>query len=231
MSGHLDNVIAVIPARAGSKGLPGKNIRTLAGAPLYYHSVAAAQAAGIRNVLVSTDIESIFHDSEKRGGFRVLRRPESLCTDSATMGQVLKDVISTEVKVPSTIVLLQPTSPLRQHMQIIEALELFREGNFSLVLSVTEVSNSSLKFGMIENGRFQAVSKGKYCFSNRQALPNLYRPNGAVYVFSSEMFRESEEFDTINIGAVCMPEQDSYDIDNLNDFKQCEFLLSSRRGS
>lgn len=220
-------VVAFIPARAGSKGLPNKNIRNLSGFPLFYHSVLAASNSGIRDIYVSTDIEDII--SLKSDKFKSIKRPLSLANDTATMGEVINHFVNKELLQSTTIVLLQPTSPLRTTNDIHTALKLFSTESYSMVMSVTKADKSILKYGLLTENRFEPVSDPRYCFSNRQELPEVYRPNGSIYVFNSDYFRNTSEFPNKNIGSFVMPREYSLDIDTLDDFYACEKLLQNGR--
>lgn len=219
-----NKIIAFVPARGGSKGLPLKNIRKINGIPLYQLSVSCAIEAGIGEIYVSTDIPEII-DSDNND-FIVSKRPMDLSSDDASMGEVLNNFVNEHIEHSVIMVLLQPTSPLRTLANVKSALELFHAGNFNMVLSVTETDRTCLKYGQLEGSNFKALSNPEFCFANRQQLPAVYKPNGAIYVFSSEMFRDSVEFSSINIGAIIMEPEASYDIDNLEDFQKCERALS-----
>ncbi len=221
---HSD-VIALVPARAGSKGLPGKNIRELCGKPLYRHSVDAAIMAGIPKVFVSTDIDEIFSHSLP-GGVQVVRRPSGLAADTTTMADVLTDFLGSTLPNGGTVVLLQPTSPLRKPDHIRAALELFAGGDCSLVMSVCAANSSVLKWGQINGDRFQTLSDPRYCFANRQSLPPVFRPNGALYVFDANTFRANGDFSAAAIKVVQMSEYESLDVDTIEDFRKCEAAIS-----
>ena len=215
--------IALAPLREGSKGLPGKNVRLFAGLPLYEHTVRQ----GLRccdGCVVSTDIEEVLAGDYSDG--RLLhRRPAYLAGDTTTMAEVLKEVIDSLSLNDLTIILLQVTSPLRHDKDIEDALELYRGGAFELVLSVTPDERSVLKSGMVEESRFLPVSKPEYCFANRQSLPMIYRPNGAIYVFSADWFIQNGGLEADRIGAVTMLSSRSCDIDSKEDFAEAERLF------
>ncbi|MGK9339349.1 cytidylyltransferase domain-containing protein [Sinorhizobium meliloti] len=221
---HSD-VIALVPARAGSKGLPGKNIRNLCGKPLYRHSVDAALGAGIAKVFVSTDIDEVFSHALP-SGVEVVRRPSHLAGDATTMADVLLDFLSTEMPDGGTIVLLQPTSPLRKPHHIEAGLRLFSGGECSLVMSVCEANPGVLKWGQIHGDRFQTLSDPRYCFANRQSLPPVFRPNGALYVFDANAFRANGDFSAASIKVVQMSREESLDVDTIEDFRKCEAAIS-----
>lgn len=218
------NVIAVVPARAGSKGLPGKNIKNLCGKPLYRYAVDAALDAGIGKVLISTDIDEIFqHDLP--GVVTPVRRPQRFAGDESTMAEVLVDLLGTAQIYEGTIVLLQPTSPLRKPHHIVQGLKMFAEGSWSLIMGACEAPSSVLKWGKVEGERFLPLSDPSYCFANRQSLPKVLRPNGALYVFDSAMFLKAGNFSAEAIGVVEMTQAESLDVDTLEDFVQCKNIL------
>jgi len=216
-----DKWTAIVPLRSGSKGLPGKNTRILIEKPLYHYSIDAAINAGASRVVITTNIPKVinetYHDS-----VTVLERPEFLCGDTAQMESVLFHAIN-EAKIEGDIALLQATSPLREAGDVLSALTLLRTKNFDLVMTVTEADASVLKYGQIgENGIYHPLGTASQCFSNRQSLPKIYKPNGAVYAMRSEWFMSNNGFETENLGTVVMPLDRSVDIDTLEDFEKCE---------
>ncbi|WOS65239.1 acylneuraminate cytidylyltransferase family protein [Sinorhizobium fredii] len=221
---HPD-VIALVPARAGSKGLPGKNIKDLCGKPLYRHSVDAALDAGIPKVFISTDIDEVFSHALP-DCVSVVRRPPELAGDETTMADVLLEFLDSTLPAGGTIVLLQPTSPLRKSHHIQAGLTLFSGGDCSLAMSVCPANRGVLKWGQIHGDRFQTLSDPRYCFANRQSLPPVFRPNGALYVFDADTFRAKGDFSAASIKVVQMSEEESLDVDTLDDFRKCEAAIS-----
>lgn len=217
-------VIALVPVRAGSKGLPGKNVRPLAGVPLY----ARAVAQGLRVVgacAVSTDISQIL-ESTPPAGCRLLRRPPALCGDHAAMDAVIADAIDQLALPDATIILLlQATSPLRADADLKAVLDLHASGRYELVMAVTAADSGILKYGTLADGRYQPVARPEYCFANRQSLPRVFRPNGAAYAFTAGTFRRNGGLASTSIGAVEMPAERSADIDTLADFESAEANL------
>ena len=223
------NFTVIIPLRAGSKGLPNKNITELDGKPLYLHAVDLALEAGASRIIVTTNIEEIFQ-SKLDERVEVLGRPEKLCSDTMAMSPVLLHAIE-KLVVRGIVVLLQPTSPLRSLEDLRASLDLFEHSGSDLVLTVTLADSSVLKWGELnEDGFFQPLSKVKHVFSNRQSLPAVYKPNGAVYVFSAEWLLKNKTIvNAQTISAVKMPNSRSHDIDTLEDFALChEILMKSR---
>lgn len=223
------SVCALVPIRAGSKGFPHKNIAKLAGKPLYEHSVECARRAGIQDIAISTDIAEILERPSRVEGVNLFARPSELATDETTMASVLLDLLADSTFQGKTIVLLQATSPLRRSADILEALDCYRGQSYDLVMSTTMASNSILKYGLIENGSYMPVSDVSYVFSNRQQLPSVYRPNGAIYVFGSQWFLKNKGFETENIGSIVMPAERSVDIDTEFDLNVCEQYLERKK--
>jgi N-acylneuraminate cytidylyltransferase len=215
---------AVIPLRAGSKGLPGKNTRLLAGKPLYQHAVDAALEAGAHRVILTTDIPEVLSASYPLA-VQVIQRPPDLCGDAVTMAPVLSHALQAAA-CEGTVVLLQATSPMRQASDIQAALHVFASGQHELVMSVTEADRGVLKWGRLDGDRFMPLSEPAFCFANRQSLPPVVRPNGAVYVMNAEWFLKHGSFVSERIGVVQMSAERSQDIDTLADFERCEAALA-----
>ena len=220
----MSGFIVVVPARAGSKGAPGKNIRPLGGIPLWRRAVGQGLEAGASRVIVTTDIREILDDTAPIG-VTFHARPAELARDDTPMAPVLADCLSDSGLAGATVVLLQPTSPLRSASDIAAAVTLFGGGGFDLVMTVTETDRSVLKYGRLDGSRFLPLSDPAHCFSNRQALPPVVRPNGAVYVFGRDWFLENGGFVSDRIGCVTMPEERSFDIDTEADFLDAESRL------
>ncbi|MEM9369222.1 MAG: acylneuraminate cytidylyltransferase family protein [Planctomycetota bacterium] len=225
----MAEVVSLVPVRAGSKGLPDKNTRQFAGRPLFEHAVRQ----GIRTTggcVVSTDINSIlkadFDDNRQ-----IHKRSEALATDQAPIELAIIEAIERCYLHTQTIVLLQATSPTRQDRDVHAAIELYQTGEFDLVMSVAPHDNSVLKFGTVTNDRYVPVADPAYCFANRQQLPEVFKPNGAVYVFSAAWLLENGALATNRIGALIMPLNRSLDIDTLEDFEQAERIFVSARES
>ncbi|APG95386.1 N-Acetylneuraminate cytidylyltransferase (plasmid) [Sinorhizobium americanum] len=185
----------------------------------------AAIGAGISKVFISTDIDEIFHHSLP-DCVSVVRRPPELAGDLTTMADVMLEFLESALPGGGTIVLLQPTSPLRKPRHIQAGLTLYAGGDCSLAMSVCPANPGVLKWGQIHGDRFQTLSDPRYCFANRQSLPPVFRPNGAVYIFDADTFRANKDFSAASIKVVQMSEQESLDIDTLDDFRTCEAAIS-----
>ena len=220
-------VLGVVPARAGSKSLHRKNVAPLLGKPLFHYTIEAALSAGLDEVILSTDIHELLTASLPTR-VRAVRRPERTAGDDAPMSLVLRHIVDEVIEEDALIVLLQPTSPLRTADHIKCALTRYRRGDATMVMTVTAVDNSVLKCGFVDDGLFRAVRRTEDLFSNRQALPQLYKPNGAVYVFSAEAFRTCGQLPASAIAVVEMSPEDSLDIDTEADLRDCAQRLRAQ---
>ena len=211
----LHNCVAIVPCRAGSKGLPDKNFLFLGSEKLY--KIALDQALRcISEVIISSD-KSLEKELECYSVEQHLRSPE-LSTDQSTMAELMFELIRRYQLHESTIVLLQPTSPLRRDEDILKCIKTFKNNTFDLVFTVSAQDRAVLKSGFVRGNKFVPVAKPDFTFMNRQDLPELFRPNGAVYVFNGGWFEKNNGFTSNNIGVVEMPKENSLDIDNREDF-------------
>lgn len=222
---EFGRVIAFVPVREGSKGLPGKNLRVLEGVPLYERAVAQGLRV-VGSCVVSTDIRQVL-DKPPPEGCVIVSRPEELCADDVPMDAVINHLIeSLDLEAEVKIVLLQATSPLRSDADVSSAIALHAQNGHDLVMSLTRSDPSILKYGMLEGVDYTPLASPKYCFANRQDLPTVFRPNGAIFVFSVGAFRQNKGLATQKIGAIEMPADRSVDIDSLTDFEHVAARLA-----
>lgn len=218
-------LVVVVPVRAGSKGLPGKNLLSLAGLPLYLHAVKQGLRIAGR-VIITTDIDEILQ-ADLPVGCEVCPRPAALANDSTPMAPVIAHLIKDMGLQDHTLVLLQATTPLRADCDVRAAITLHGEQRHDLVMSVVASDCSVLKYGLLEGDNFSAMRDPVHCFANRQQLPSVYAPNGAVYVFTASAFIKESGFPIRKIGAVEMPDQRSIDIDSSDDFNLVKKIIDS----
>ena len=224
-----ERVIAVIPARGGSKALPHKNIAPLGGRPLIVWSIEIAQSVDlIERVIVSTDDEAIAamalkHDAE------VYRRPPHLATDTALVVDALRDLIETlrtEGEPARVMVLLEPTCPFRSAEDVTACLaKLVSEGRDS-VATFNQAELNPHRAWVIENGEPAPFIAGADPWQPRQKLPPAYQLNGAVYAFRAD--RLPPATNALLYGdsaAVIIPAERCLDIDTAFDFVLAETLL------
>ena len=231
------SLLAFIPARGGSKGLPNKNILECAGRPLIEWTISAAKAVGfIDDVLVSTDSQEIAAVSRRAGASVPFLRPNALATDDASLLDALKHAWENHATASSKrynyLVVLQPTSPLRTAAHIGAAIEYYfrnRQSDEDTLASVYQVNQ---KFGWL----MQNADESKYirfCMDvrsqnpQRQELKPYYLPNGAIFIVRGEaldggLYRN-------NTLPFVMAARDSIDIDTHEDFADAENLLRERQ--
>lgn len=226
------NAIGIIPARGGSRGVPRKNIRLLAGKPLLAWTIEAALQSGLINrVIVSTEDPEIASVSRQYGA-EVIDRPGDLARDETptepVMLQVLEDLEKTGSHRPGVVVLLQATSPLRNSRHIQEALAVFQQGNYDSLLSVCPSHAFIWKNG--ESGA-HAVNYDYHKRPRRQDAEPEFRENGAIYVTSREIMLGRHNRLGGRIGLYIMEDEDSVEIDSPYDFWLCQQILEQRGGS
>lgn len=225
--------LVIIPARGNSKGLPGKNIKPLAGRPLILYTLAAAKELfPPERICVSTDSSEIA-DVVASAGYKVpFIRPTQLATDTASTRDVILHAIEyyrergTSV---SDIVLLQPTSPLRDAEHIRNAIALYESNDCDMVVSVKEASASPY-FTLFEEDELGWLKKSKpFAASRRQDVPPVWEYNGAIYIFSADLIfeRELSEFDRIM--KFVMDEYSSVDIDSELDWVVAEYIAKNKK--
>ena len=224
------NIVAIIPARGGSKGLPGKNIKQLAGMPLICYSIRAALGSKyIDSVFVSTDDDSIADIAEKCDS-RIIKRPAELAKDTSPTIDAIIHAIEFIKKdsIPTVVVLLQPTSPLRTTSEIDGAIELFFEKDYKPVISMCEVEHSPYWCFKFHHGDTVPLFDDELMKMRRQDLPQVYRPNGAIYISTVSDLYKNNNFYSNNVVPFIMSTKKSIDIDNEIDFKFAEMLIMER---
>ena len=218
--------LAIIPARGGSKRLPRKNVLDLCGKPLIAWSIEAGlKSKYIDKLIVTSDDEDILSISEKYGS-DIIKRPEELSNDTATTFDALKHTIDNLEKY-DYIVLLQPTSPLRNEKHLDEAIELLEEKNADAIVSVCEMDHSPLWCNTLpENGSMQNFLKEEVLNKRSQDLDKYFRLNGAIYICKMDKFLNNKGFFLKeNIYAYLMNKEDSPDIDDEFDFLMTEYIM------
>lgn len=230
-------ILGVIPARGGSKGLPGKNTRLLAGLPLVVHSIRAAEhTPGITRCVVSTDDEEIARVAREHGGDVPWMRPAELATDAAPMAPVLRHALEAveaeEGRAYDVVVLLDPTSPTRVPSEVASAVEqLVADEDLDGVISVSEPSFNPLWVGVrpsAEDGRVleRFFTEGTGVV-RRQDVPRYLRINGNFYVWRADFVRRLQDswFDEGRHGMVEIPEERAFAIDYRYEFDRVEALV------
>ncbi len=231
----MSKVVAIIPARGGSKGIPGKNILPIAGKPLIAWTIHAAQRAqSIDRIIVSTDDEEIANVAKAYGEDPPFQRPAHLATDCAAANDVILHAIEFLQKQGEhfdRVILLQPTSPLRTSKDIDDALSLMDVKHADSVIGVSLVSEPPQwmqrfnEDGIIKD-YFPELEKPL----NRQDLNVPYIVNGAIYITSMKQFQTTKHISSGIIAGYIMSKDRAVDIDEEIDFKLAELLLKEKIG-
>lgn len=211
--------LAIIPARGGSKRLPRKNILDLCGKPLISWSIEAAlKSKYISKVVVSSDDDEILNISLNFGA-ETIKRPVELASDTATTFDAIKHTID-NFENYDYIVLLQPTSPLRNEKHINEAIEFLEEKQADAIVSVCEMDHSPLWSNTLpKDGNMNNFLRDEVLNKRSQDLEKYYRVNGAVYICKTDKLLENKSFFLKdNIFAYIMDRKSSIDIDEEIDF-------------
>lgn len=227
---RASRILAVIPARGGSKGLPNKNILPCAGKPLITWTIEAAlNASYVSEVVVSTDDPEIQRIAQQAGAWAPFLRSEALSSDDASVIDVVSDVLQKSEEEKGRfdfVLLLQPTSPLRMAKHIDEAIEQFligREGDVDTLVSVCEIEQKILwAKGIGEDGYLYGHFDLDVSNPRRQKLPRCYLPNGAIYLAPVENF---SGFYGEKIIPYVMSKQESIDIDYRSDLDDAVKVL------
>ena len=226
----MDNILVVIPARGGSKGLPGKNIKPLCGKPLIEYSIDVARAiTSDDNICVSTDDQKIIDVVENYGLFVPFVRPADLASDTASTNDVLLHAINfyeSREKKYDVILLLQPTSPLRTIEQVKEAIRMYRT-DIDMVVSVTKSHAPAVLCNDNSEGYVDLVYN-KYA-GGRQSLPTFYEFNGAIYVVNVNSLKNKGLGGFDKRIKYIMSKETSIDIDDIYDFMLIESILKNKK--
>ena len=228
-------ILGFIPARGGSKGIPQKNIKLLAGKPLIAYTIEQALASRVNKVLVSTDSQKIAEIAVNFGAEVPFLRPAEHAKDESTIEAALKDTLN-RLKIledyePEIVVLLQPTSPLRKAEHIDESIDIMLNENADTVISVSEpMEHPADMVCWDDKGKFHFLLEDKLEMMKiqRQEYPKCYFINGAIYTFTRQSFEVSGSRFGNKIIPCFMRQIDSIDIDTLDDFDIAEAILNHR---
>ena len=212
-------IIAIIPARGGSKRLPNKNILLLGGIPLIAHSINFAKESKIDKIVVSTD-DAFIKEIALKYGAEVIDRPMDLATEFSPTIDTLKHVMENVAGNYGYVVVLQPTNPLRPINLLQEALKKIKEGNFDSLMTVTK---NEQKFGKITNEKFVPYN---YAMGQRsQDLEPLYYENGLLYIAKTALILEGKLLGENHVPFIVNHPYTKLDIDTQEDFDYAEYLF------
>lgn len=224
-------ILGIIPARGGSKSVPKKNIRLLAGKPLIAYTIETAQKCKmLSRTVVSTDDVEIVEVAKKCGGDVPFVRPKDLSLDDTPMVPVLKHAVSfieknENVRV-DVVVLLDPTSPLRRIEDIENCIKKLGNDNADSAVTVCEVEHNPYFVMMeLDGDKLVPLIKSDKVITRRQDAPKVYRLNAAVYAIKRDVLMDGNKIITKNTEAVIMPVELSAHIDHEMDILFAEFIL------
>ncbi|MFT4802836.1 MAG: CMP-N-acetylneuraminic acid synthetase [Psychroserpens sp.] len=225
--------VGFIFARGGSKGLPGKNIRPLAGKPLIAWSIEHARAVKrIERVIVSTDSQEIADVAREFGAEVPFIRPEELAQDNSSEWLAWRHALNylkeTEGAIPQVMVSIPTTAPLRSPIDINKCLDEYEKGKVDVIVTVTEAHRSPY-FNMVKrntDGTIGLVIKPLSAVTRRQDAPVVYDMATVAYVINPQFVLNQQSIFEGRVGMIEIPRERAIDIDTLMDFKMAEFYLS-----
>lgn len=219
-------VLAIIPARGGSKGLIKKNVIDLCGLPLIAWTIKSAQKSRfIDKIILTSDDTEIMEVAERYGCEVPFKRPKHLSGDKAETVDVIYHAIQ-DFQDYDYLIILQPTSPLRTEVHIDEALQTMIEARSESCVSVCHTLKTPFwMYEMDDNQRLKKLLPTPTGSHNRQTVPQIYELNGAIYITKIDAFMSNKNFITADTVAYVMTRQLSVDIDTQEDLDICEHYL------
>lgn len=219
--------LALIPARAGSKGIKNKNLALLGNKPLLYYTIKVAKEAHcIDEIVVSSDGEQILEYAHSQG-VNILKRPLEIAGDNTQTSEVVAHTIEHYTNY-TEIILLQATSPFRTCTDIESAYRIFKSKNANALISVNVIDNKILKaFITNKKGELQGIHDNIMPFQPRQKLPKTYQSNGAIYIIKKDIFLKYGTFLPPKTHFYEMVE--SVDIDTPQDLQKANEILQNKQ--
>lgn len=234
-------VLGLIPARGGSKGIPGKNIKLLAGKPLItYTFESAAASLRLSRRILTTDSADIAEFGRQHGIEVPFLRPAELAGDNSAASGYIRHCLhflwESERYLPNLVVLLQPTCPLRTSVDIDACVDMLAGSDADSVVSVAALPTKyhpNWQFTVASDGLLHSFSGGAWesLATARQHLAPTYTRNGAVYVFRSEIFDGMNDIYGHKVRAYVMPEERSVNIDDMDDWRKAEAAVINKEKS
>jgi CMP-N,N'-diacetyllegionaminic acid synthase len=222
-------ILYLIPAREGSKGLPGKNIKILGNKPLIVHTIdfALKNIKGEDELCISTNDDKVLEIAADLGIHVPFKRPEELASDTANSYDVVMHAIKqyeNNNKYFDLVLLLQPTSPLRSQCDFDNLIKSYSD-SIDMVVSVKKIKDSPY-FTLFEEDRFGFLEKSKKgIFQRRQDCPPVYAFNGSMYLIRVNSLKRMFISDFKKIKKMIMPEERSVDIDTMADWILTEYYF------
>jgi CMP-N,N'-diacetyllegionaminic acid synthase len=227
-------ILGIIPARGGSKGIPGKNIKILAGKPLLEYTIEATlKSKLLTRSILSSDSAEIIHKGKELGVEVPFIRPTKFAEDNTPSIDVVKHALlyfENNGEYYDAVCLLQPTTPLRRDGLIDEAIMKFESVNNDSLISVREVPHDFNPHWVFENknGKLQIATGEKQIISRRQELPRAFHRDGAIYIVKTEVILKKNSLYGDNIGFIENSGDDYVNLDTEADWKKAEEILMKR---
>jgi CMP-N-acetylneuraminic acid synthetase len=224
-------ILAIIPARGGSKGIRRKNLQKLSGKPLIAHTIIAAKKTkSINKIIVSTDDKEIGKISKNNGAEVPFLRPKQISKDTSSTIEVIKHALKflqeNQSYVPDIIILLQPTSPLRTSQLITKTINTLKKSKATSVITVSKITKHPYASYWLKNDFLKPFEKNFTKYSRRQEFPDLFFPTGAVYTFWYDTLKKFNSLHGPKIKPIVVHDED-IDIDNLRDLFFAEMMLKN----
>lgn len=221
--------IAIIPARGGSKGIPGKNVAIVAGKPLIAYSIETAlQVSGLSEVIVSSDADDILDVARSYVSVRIHKRSDQLATDESSVIDTICAILQDLDSAPDAIMLLQPTSPIRTAEQVEAAIRLLRDHpSANSLISVTAMSDVHPARMYWKTEAELSSILPEYEQTRRQEIPPAYYRNGAIYLVRSEALIKNNSVMVKPSLGFEMPASQLLNIDEPRDLLIAEPLLEA----
>lgn len=225
-------ILAIIPARGGSKGIPNKNIKLFCGKPLIYYTIVAAQKSKIFDrIVVSTDSINIKNISEKFGAEVPFLRPNYLAKDNSNIVDAVLNLLNylkvEEHYMPDVIFLLQPTSPLRDCDDIINSYNVFKKLRAEALVSVCKTHH---EIWHINKNKLTLINSFPTKVINRQERPYTYKQDGSmIYIITLDSLLHNKDFMPKETMAYVIPKWKAVDIDEMEDFELAEILYKNKK--
>lgn len=226
-------IIGLIPARGGSKGIPGKNLRSLGGKPLLQHAFDAARDSGVvERVILSTDSEEIAALGARLGIETPFLRSAELARDDTPMIAVLKHLLeylrSTNA-MPDAIMLLQPTAPLRRAEHLRQAGEMLIPDEVDSVVGVTEIPQHyapHYAMKITPDGHLVHYLPDSAAIKRRQDVPKAYSRDGTVYLFRVSTLEKYDDIYGANCLPLLIPPDETLNLDTMEDWEHAERVFA-----
>lgn len=224
------NIIAIIPARSGSKGVKHKNIQKIADKPLLAYTIESAlRSKKVDKVVVSTDDMKIAEVAKSFGAEVPFLRPIELSKDTTPSLSVIQHAVKhievVGLQTFDVVVLLQATSPLRTEKYIDDSIEKLLKTGADSVITVSEVKHHPFLTFATKGDKLYPFSEGGLCTTRRQDLPKVYAPNGAVYAIKRDLLFNQNSIFGKDTRAIIMPHNESVDIDDYYELFVAEMTI------